>query len=149
MLTTLLDWLAVMLSMNKKTYVIGQIMILRIFVISKRCAFGKITKSCWIDSTPWVGSMGVVIWEGYVRWLWFQISLEWMRVKRSDEEKGKLTFQSFKRRCQLIIRLKAIKSIKKLLYFLSSYINYQSSNLCNFKLIGIIMMEAFDLMVDL
>ena len=33
--------------------------------------------------------------------------------------------------CQLIVRIKAIKSIKKLLYFSSSYINLQFSDLCS------------------
>ena len=47
-------------------------------------------------------------------------------------KKGK--FLEFKSKCQLIVRLKAIKSIKKLLYFFSSYINLQSSNLCSSKL---------------
>ena len=44
-------------------------------------------------------------------------------VRESDGEKSKLTLWSFKNGYQLIIRLKAIKSIKGLLCSLSSYIN--------------------------
>ena len=63
---------------------------------------------------------------------------------------GVIIVQTFqvKRRYQLVVRLKAIKSIKELLCFLSSYINLESSDLCSPRLIGIIIMEAFGLIVD-
>ena len=47
-----------------------------------------------------------------------------------------------------MIQLKAIKTIKKLVCFLSFNINLQFSELYSAKPIGIIMMEAFGLMVD-
>ena len=51
--------------------------------------------------------------------------------RRGDWIKDKVTLWSKKRGCLLIVRLKAIKSIEKLLYFLSFYINLQSSDLYN------------------
>ena len=133
MLITLLDWWERMLIVNKKSHVIGYVMILRIFGTSKSYVFGKITKRCLIDPIPWVWLMEVVMWGSHIRWLWKWVSLKWPRVRGSDGEKGKLTLWSFKYESQLIIRLKAIKSIKELLCSLSFYINLQSSNFCSPK----------------
>ena len=83
-----------------------------------------------------------------MRWLWKWVWLRWPSVRESDGEKDKLTLWSFKYRCQLIIRLKAIKSIGKLLCFLSSYISLPFFNLCSLRSIGIMMIGAFGLMVD-
>ena len=148
MLITLLDWLGRMLNVNRRSHVIGHVMTLWIFGAPKSCAFGEITKRCLIDSTAWVRSMGVVTQEDHVRWSWKWVSPRWLRVRRSDGKKGKLTLWSFKYRCQLIVRLKAIKFIKELLCFLSSYINLQSSDLYSPRSIGIMMIKAFGLIVD-
>ena len=40
-----------MLSVNKKSYVLGHMMILRIFGAPKSCVFGKNLKGCSINST--------------------------------------------------------------------------------------------------
>ena len=47
-----------------------------------------------------------------------------------------------------MVKLKVIKFIKELLCSLSSYINLQSSDLCNPRPIGIMMIRAFGLIVD-
>ena len=75
----------------------------------KSCAFGKILKMCEIDSTPWV-------------------ELNWMksRTKVTCEDKWlreKDNSLRVKRRCQLVVRLKANKCYQELLSSLSSYIN--------------------------
>ena len=80
--------------------------------------------------------------------MWKWVSPTWPKVRRSDGEKGKLTLRSVKHECQLIVRLKTIKSIEELLCSLFSYINFQSSDLCSLKPIGIMMMGAFGLIVD-
>ena len=43
-----------MLSINKKSHVLGHVMLLRIFDASKSCAFGGTLKRCSIDSAPQV-----------------------------------------------------------------------------------------------
>ena len=49
-LTTLLNWLGEMLSINRKSHIIDQMMTLWIFDTPKSWAFGKITKKCLINS---------------------------------------------------------------------------------------------------
>ena len=52
---------------------------------------------------------------------------EWSHVQRSrvkvNDQRRKITFWEFERRCQLVVRLKANKYYQELLCFLSSYIN--------------------------
>ena len=137
-----------MLSVNRKSHVMGHVMTLRIFGAPKSCAFGEVTKRYLINLTPWVGLIVIVTWGGDLRSLWKWVSLRWPKIRESNKEKGKLTLQSFKRRYQLIVRPKAIKSIEELLYCLSFYINFESFNLCSSRPINIMMIGAFDLMVD-
>ena len=53
-LIILLDWLKVILNMNKRSYMICHIITLQWFGTTKSCAFGKTIKRCLIDSTAWV-----------------------------------------------------------------------------------------------
>ena len=51
-LTILLDWLEEMVNMSGKSYMIGYMMIIRIFGTSKSFTFEEITKKYLINSTP-------------------------------------------------------------------------------------------------
>ena len=114
-------------------------------VLWKSCAFGKIVKRYSINSTPQielsctkatcrshkVRSRARVTCRGHV---------EGSRAGRMRVAHGDLHLQigevitvqtlRVKRRCQLVVRLKANKSYQELLRSLSSYINFLNIRLC-------------------
>ena len=116
-----------MLSVNKRNHVICYVLTLRIFGISKKLCF------CWnreevfnqLNSTNWVKlykghiqeSRGEVTCRGHVQGACKLPAViciyEWAEFNGADSSR-------VKHRCQLIVRLKAIKCYEGLLCYLSS-----------------------------
>ena len=131
-----------MLSVNGRSHMICHVLTLRIFGVSKKLRFWQNRENVFnqLNSTNWVklhkghvqGSWGEVTCKGHVQ----RLSAGDMQFARSDLHLqmggGFNSTNSFrvKRRCQLLVRLKANKCYQGLLCYLSSYINFLNIRLC-------------------
>ena len=131
LVTNTLDWLREMLSVNRKSHVIRYVLTLRIFGAPKKLRFRQNHEEVFnrLNSTNWVklhkghlqGSLSEVMCRGHVQ----GSRAGGIRVARSDLhlQMGGVPQCRLKRKCQLVVRLKADKCYQELLCSLSSYIN--------------------------
>ena len=84
----------------------------------------------WLKSARWIELENSHM-KSHVRWLYAKMIVDTTNWTKSRKDKFiKLQNNNslkVKCECQLIVRLKVIKSIEELFCFLSSYIKYQSS----------------------
>ena len=109
-----------MLNMDKRSYMIYHVRIFLFFGAPKNCAFGKTLKICLNDLTPWVELNWVRSHAGVTCW---------QRAVGRNDKGDRFNVRAFlraKRRCQLIVRLKAIKYKEDIFCDLYSYINLLS-----------------------
>ena len=131
-----------MLSMNRRSHVIRHVLTLQIFGILKKLRFWRNREEVLnqLNFASWgeqhkghvQGSRGDVTCRGNVQ----GSRARGIQVARSDLYLwmgGVITVQTLwiKRRCQLVVRLKANKYYQKLLRYLSSYINLLNIRLCS------------------
>ena len=130
-----------MLSLIGRSHVIRHVLTLRIFGTLKKLRFWQNCEEVlnWLNSASWDE-----LHKGYVQGPRDGVTCRDhvqgsragdMQVARSDlylQMGGVITVQTLwvKRRCQLVVRLKANKCYQGLLCYLSSYINFLSIRLC-------------------
>ena len=122
-----LGWLRGMLSVNKKSHVIRHVLTLRIFGAPKKLCFRRNREEVfnWLNSTNWVElhkghmqrSQGEITCGGHVQGACKLPGViciyKWAEFNGANSSR-------VKRRCQLIVRLKAIKCYEGLFCYLSS-----------------------------
>ena len=108
----------------------------RSLALQKSCAFSKIVKRCSINSTLQVEW---IVCKGHMQ----ELRAESMWIIHSNlhlQMGGVLTMQTLqvKRKCQLVVRLKANKCYQELLCYLFSYINLlnQQTSLVDSRLLA-------------